>query len=732
MFTWKNSNLGGGGYITGIVQNPNNRNIIYARCDVAGVFRSTDRGKSWQCINNGMAACHDHSVQSMAISPHNDLLLFRCSGEARGNEMIGSIHKSIDGGNTWTLVSEDVDFYGNGPTRMYGEVIEVDPFQPQTVIAGGYSRGLWVSQDEGIRWTCQGLVGERIGFVHFHPNQRGLVYASTIGDSAICDGWDYEKKGTLNNFLTLLQDTPRGRNGNLYMSNDSGTTWSLIYKRCDMVELAFHPNDPSILLAADIGRGILKSEDFGESWNECGVGLDNHLIIGTLTADPLNPGCFYAAAHVRPHHKDAPSIAIYRTDNCGADWCLINLHNEDDLYDYPDYMNVRWAGWAISKVIVDKEFSNRLYMSNWYGVAVSEDRGLTWNANGFRGTETICAESVYIHPTNHKVFVTLADYTPVISSDGGVSYKSTSFAADRHPASNGIVASRHDESFMMYGIVGDENKFGCMVRSKDGGITGEIVKEWDKGLFVQVLAEDSQHPGSFYALIEGKLKQGAGIYRTSDWGESWNRINDPFTSEIETLPHQAYWIENELLSVVVYQTKNACGTNQLLAVDPHHANTLYVGERTEGLFVTRNCGNSWIRVEGLPFHNHRASVLNLIKADEEREGWLYAGFIREGLWRSKDGGVSWNKLFPLDDRIFNASSVAVRDREMVIACEPLYWSNSPSSVWYSQDLGDTWCDITDPSLGALRWKGIGFDTNTDLHIIGATCGNGLYIAQINK
>ncbi|NJO69226.1 MAG: hypothetical protein HC830_08050 [Bacteroidetes bacterium] len=92
------SYMGGGGYITGLLINPINPDIVYARCDVAGMFKSVDGGKSWEAINNGMTECHHHSVETFAIHPTDPDILFRCSGEARDHKMTGTIHKSVDGG----------------------------------------------------------------------------------------------------------------------------------------------------------------------------------------------------------------------------------------------------------------------------------------------------------------------------------------------------------------------------------------------------------------------------------------------------------------------------------------------------------------------------------------------------------------------------------------------------------------------------------------------------------
>lgn len=738
--TWQQSTLNGGGFIEGILQDPQFPDILYARSDVAGVFKSSDGGRSWQARNHGMSEYHQHDVRSFALSPHDNQLLFRGSGSVRGGKCFGTIHKSVDGGDYWHPVCRDVDFYGNGETRQYGEVIQVDPHDPTFVVAGGYSAGLWISTDTGESWRYSSLKDERISCVYFHPTCKNTLYVGTIGK------FDRDPVFVAQQYDYIRPNPPR-----LYCSQDRGTTWDMLHENMDFGEIVFDPSAPNTLHAACLYDGIMKSTDGGHTWVSRAPNLSKYQI-GTVTLDPNDSTRLYAAAETFPNFDpEVPPIGIYCSVNSGESWQLSRWHTAADIHNYPAYMTLPYAGWAISKIRVDVRDSHTLYMSNWYGVAISHDDGLTWDANHFKGMENICIENIVTHPSQPEtLFIVMADHNPKFSIDGGRTFDSMPHPRldTIQPDSTAVVASRFRPELVLYSRKGPQ---GCsIIRAGIDGSNPQVVlqilakpdteesrlafQSRAAGVSVHALREDPFQPGKFYGYLDGILEAGAGLYQSLDWGETWSRVSRIFPEYIQRVPYQREWIENELLSVVIAQTKNVCGTNQLLCIDPHREGTIYVGEWTEGLFRTNDGGSTWQDIsQTLPFKRDRASVLNVICADVYQAGVLYAGFIREGLWRSSDYGDTWHKLFPNDEHIFNATSVAVGGTDgklIVVVSEPLYWSPCESSVYVSHEGGQSWQNIYDKQLGAIRWKTVSIEPHMN-RIYAGSCGNSAFYLSLD-
>jgi photosystem II stability/assembly factor-like uncharacterized protein len=733
-YLWHQSLTGGGGYITGFIQHSEDPELMFARCDVAGVFKSTDAGKTWKVMNNGMSDWHHHCVESICLSPHDPDIVFRCSGDAREYHTFGIIHKSRDGGKTWKVVSEEVDYYGNGPDRMYGETIAVSPHDSQIVVAGGYSAGIYRSDDLGETWNFCGLKGERIGVIAWHPYKENILYAGTISDLGLFGARNAQN---INDFLISRHDFARGDTGKLYRSTDNGLTWTLIHKAYgfDIAEIEFYRLNSSKITVLSPYSGLFTSTDSGKSFRNITRALPKVEILGSFDVNPEQDSTLIVALRTPDSIEEKYPIPVFKTTNEGITWEPLIEREELILKDYPSYIrNSQMAGWAISNIEYDIHDTSKVYFSNWYGVSQSVDGGKTWSGYNYTGLETSCLEHIEEDPVyDCHVYYSVADHGPVVSTNAGKSYNHLP-KPPVYNASSAFVKSFYDSSLLVYGGVNRSTQQAAIISLQNHShIT--VSREFEQGSFVQCVIEDPIIKGRYYALVEGSLHQDAGLYVSIDYSKTWNRLKVDLPDYIQTLPYRKYFIEAELLPIAVYQQRNVCGSDQLLAMDPFIPHRLYLGERSEGLFISNNGGKDWSRIYNeLPFGNDTASVLNVLKPDPNIKGVIYAGFIREGLWRSEDFGKTWLKLFPKEmDMIFNVSSFTINEldsEELYVSCEPLYWSKAKSNVLVTHNGGRDWQEIYDQELGALRIKGIEYSEEKH-RIYVATSGNGAFYIQKN-
>lgn len=120
------------------------------------------RGQSWTPVNNGGTTPDAMAVRSVAVHPENSSIVLRAGGNIVNGKLISGLWRSKDAGKSWKLVTGEIDFDGRGPTTLFGEVIQFYHYDPNIVVAGGETTGLFISHDAGETWQYNALKGERI------------------------------------------------------------------------------------------------------------------------------------------------------------------------------------------------------------------------------------------------------------------------------------------------------------------------------------------------------------------------------------------------------------------------------------------------------------------------------------------------------------------------------------------------------------------------------------------
>ncbi|KGF79354.1 dockerin [Massilia sp. JS1662] len=224
--SWTSVKWGGGGYVTGLVYHPRNANLLYARTDVGGAYRWDATASKWIPITDGIGwgggEGRFHGVESLALDPNNDQLVFMMTGDSVNNDVAGRIYISSDRGTTWTHYDLPFSIGGNDDARAYGERLAVDPQNPTTLMYGSRKSGIWKSTDSGRTWNQ--VTGFSTTTVKLGPNLYGV--GQIIYDTPFVQSQNASPTQIV--WATVASDYAQaaGLTSTLYKSTNGGATWA--------------------------------------------------------------------------------------------------------------------------------------------------------------------------------------------------------------------------------------------------------------------------------------------------------------------------------------------------------------------------------------------------------------------------------------------------------------------------------------------------------------------------
>jgi hypothetical protein len=181
-YHWRNVFIGGGGFVTGLITQPQTGDNFYARTDVGGAYRWDAVARRWLPLTDSFAAVDFTGIESVALDPKDTNCVYLAAGLYSGSR--AAIFRSDNQGRTWQRTEVPFKMGGNESGRFNGERLVVNPNDGNILFFGSRRDGLWKSPDRGETWS-RVTTFPTIENPSRHPPGAGLARAP-LASSACC------------------------------------------------------------------------------------------------------------------------------------------------------------------------------------------------------------------------------------------------------------------------------------------------------------------------------------------------------------------------------------------------------------------------------------------------------------------------------------------------------------------------------------------------------------------
>ncbi|KAF8319958.1 Oligoxyloglucan reducing end-specific cellobiohydrolase [Clavulina sp. PMI_390] len=372
-YTWKNVKIGGGGgFIPGIVFNPGQKGIAYARADIVSLYRLNYANDTWTpLLDFANDTTWDYwGIDALAVDPQSATRVYVASGMYTNSwdPNNGRILASSDSGNTWTASQLSFKVGGNMPGRGQGERLAVDPNLGSVLLYGARTgNGLWKSTNYGASWTHITTL-PNVGTYIIDPSDSTGYESTAVGIAFVTYDSTSSTSGTATPHIFVGVDS--NGTSNIFESKDGGSSWSAVAGQQTKYfphKGVLSPSEKVLYVSYSDGLGpydgtagaLYKYNLTSTTWTEISpvtVAGGAYYGYGGVAVDLQKPGTIMVAAL----NSWWPQGIIFRSNNSGATWSRIW-----------DWVSYRTSSFPCTSDEAAKPYVIIAEMVNYYGLDTS-------------------------------------------------------------------------------------------------------------------------------------------------------------------------------------------------------------------------------------------------------------------------------------------------------------------------------------------------------------------------
>ncbi len=578
-----------------------------------GLYLTRNGGGDWRRVDMDVDL-----FTAVAMSQASPSVIF--VGAGTGNEVF--LFRSEDYGETWTRSTPlpEVEWSVkpvwagfSDAQRNLINVIEPHPTEEGTLFVGTNS-ALFKSEDEGRSWDRVDSTFHRtdVKDITINPHTPDEVYVRVgVFDDLVCLGV----------FVSHDRELEKEKCAGVYRSPDAGNTWRQLdayYADPSEGGIFVDEHDPGTAYAI-FARLILKTEDGGLTWKEFFSTLDEPFIpnigVERLVVGDDSSELFIAGRQ-----------GLWHSDNGGSDW-----HER----------NVGFIGSEVVDIV--RAADGTLYAGTYtLGMFKSTDGGANWTFASYR-LENSYVMRVAIDPTDSRTIYLTTNGGTYVSHNGAMAWEqvATEFFSESEALPgishyHGIAVDPEDPNRIYVGGGGDQwTPAGAGISiSEDGGHTWRQANVgFQTDVHVSKIVVNPDDPSTVYATTQGptdfqeKTGSGHGVFKTSDYGATWEKINNGLET-VET---------------------------NTIALDPSDPQVLYLGTDDDGIYKSTDGGTAWSKIL-IPQLPERYGVGDIVVDPRDGDVVYVAtvdyfrlfqdrGLIGDhGVVVSRDGGATWQSF----------------------------------------------------------------------------------------